>query len=89
MPVQAADRATWRVFGVHMAGALVGVARAIVTKHLLVRPKSSPIDGRGSDHRPQRCQLEHGGHMAYTRDSVPDLTGRTAVVTGANGDLGL
>jgi NAD(P)-dependent dehydrogenase (short-subunit alcohol dehydrogenase family) len=27
--------------------------------------------------------------MAYTRDSVPDLTGRTAVVTGANGGLGL
>jgi NAD(P)-dependent dehydrogenase (short-subunit alcohol dehydrogenase family) len=27
--------------------------------------------------------------MAYTRDSVPDLTGRTAVITGANGGLGL
>ena len=27
--------------------------------------------------------------MAYTRDSVPDLAGRTAVVTGANGRLGL
>jgi len=27
--------------------------------------------------------------MPYTRDSVPDLTGRTAVVTGANGGLGL
>jgi NAD(P)-dependent dehydrogenase (short-subunit alcohol dehydrogenase family) len=27
--------------------------------------------------------------MAYTRDSIPDLTGRTAVVTGANGGLGL
>ncbi len=27
--------------------------------------------------------------MAYTRDSVPDLTGLTAVVTGANGGLGL
>ena len=27
--------------------------------------------------------------MAYTRDSVPDLAGRTAVVTGANGGLGL
>ncbi|MCB0970139.1 MAG: SDR family NAD(P)-dependent oxidoreductase [Acidimicrobiales bacterium] len=27
--------------------------------------------------------------MAYTRASIPDLTGRTAVVTGANGGLGL
>ena len=27
--------------------------------------------------------------MTYTRDSVPDLAGRTAVVTGANGGLGL
>lgn len=27
--------------------------------------------------------------MAYTPESVPDLTGRTAVVTGANGGLGL
>ncbi len=27
--------------------------------------------------------------MAYTPDSIPDLTGRTAVVTGANGGLGL
>ena len=27
--------------------------------------------------------------MAFTRDSVPDLTGLTAVVTGANGGLGL
>jgi len=27
--------------------------------------------------------------MTYTRDSVPDLGGRTAVVTGANGGLGL
>ena len=27
--------------------------------------------------------------MAFTRDSVPDLRGRTAVVTGANGGLGL
>ena len=27
--------------------------------------------------------------MAFTRASVPDLTGRTAVVTGANGGLGL
>lgn len=27
--------------------------------------------------------------MAFTRDSVPDLTGITAVVTGANGGLGL
>ncbi len=27
--------------------------------------------------------------MAYTRDSVPDLSGLTAVVTGANGGLGL
>jgi NAD(P)-dependent dehydrogenase (short-subunit alcohol dehydrogenase family) len=27
--------------------------------------------------------------MAYTRDSIPDLTGLTAVVTGANGGLGL
>lgn len=27
--------------------------------------------------------------MAYTRDSIPDLTGQTAVVTGANGGLGL
>src|SRR5687768_10527991 len=27
--------------------------------------------------------------MAYTRVSVPDLAGRTAVVTGANGGLGL
>jgi NAD(P)-dependent dehydrogenase (short-subunit alcohol dehydrogenase family) len=27
--------------------------------------------------------------MAFTRGSIPDLTGRTAVVTGANGGLGL
>ncbi|MDM4719335.1 oxidoreductase [Micromonospora sp. WMMA1363] len=27
--------------------------------------------------------------MRYTRESVPDLTGRTTVVTGANGGLGL
>jgi NAD(P)-dependent dehydrogenase (short-subunit alcohol dehydrogenase family) len=27
--------------------------------------------------------------MAFTTDSIPDLTGRTAVVTGANGGLGL
>lgn len=27
--------------------------------------------------------------MTFTRDSVPDLTGHTAVVTGANGGLGL
>ncbi len=27
--------------------------------------------------------------MAFSRDSVPDLTGRTAVITGANGGLGL
>jgi NAD(P)-dependent dehydrogenase (short-subunit alcohol dehydrogenase family) len=27
--------------------------------------------------------------MVYTRDSIPDLSGRTAVVTGANGGLGL
>ncbi|MFH8251197.1 oxidoreductase [Microbacterium sp. B2969] len=27
--------------------------------------------------------------MAYTRDSIPDLSGRVAVVTGANGGLGL
>src|SRR5680860_1434150 len=27
--------------------------------------------------------------VAFTRDSIPDLTGRTAVVTGANGGLGL
>lgn len=27
--------------------------------------------------------------MAYTTDSIPDLTGRVAVVTGANGGLGL
>jgi NAD(P)-dependent dehydrogenase (short-subunit alcohol dehydrogenase family) len=27
--------------------------------------------------------------MAYTRDSIPSLTARTAVVTGANGGLGL
>ena len=27
--------------------------------------------------------------MAYTRESIPDLTGLTAVVTGANGGLGL
>jgi NAD(P)-dependent dehydrogenase (short-subunit alcohol dehydrogenase family) len=27
--------------------------------------------------------------MAYTRESVPNLSGRTAVVTGANGGLGL
>lgn len=27
--------------------------------------------------------------MAFTRSSIPDLTGRTAVVTGANGGLGL
>ncbi|WP_395244909.1 oxidoreductase [Agromyces sp. MMS24-K17] len=27
--------------------------------------------------------------MAYTRDSIPDLDGRVAVVTGANGGLGL
>ena len=27
--------------------------------------------------------------MAYTRDSIPDLTGKTTVVTGANGGLGL
>jgi NAD(P)-dependent dehydrogenase (short-subunit alcohol dehydrogenase family) len=27
--------------------------------------------------------------MAYTRESIPDQTGRTAVVTGANGGLGL
>jgi NAD(P)-dependent dehydrogenase (short-subunit alcohol dehydrogenase family) len=27
--------------------------------------------------------------MGFTRDSVPDLTGRVAVVTGANGGLGL
>ncbi|MEU1971462.1 SDR family NAD(P)-dependent oxidoreductase [Microbacterium sp. NPDC019599] len=27
--------------------------------------------------------------MAYTRDSIPDLSGRIAVVTGANGGLGL
>ena len=27
--------------------------------------------------------------MAYTRSSIPDLSGRTAVVTGANGGLGL
>ncbi|HEY3088686.1 MAG TPA: SDR family NAD(P)-dependent oxidoreductase [Jatrophihabitantaceae bacterium] len=27
--------------------------------------------------------------MAFTRDSVPDLNGRTAVITGANGGLGL
>ena len=27
--------------------------------------------------------------MSYTRNSVPDLTGRTAVVSGANGGLGL
>ncbi|MCV2395244.1 oxidoreductase [Actinotalea sp. M2MS4P-6] len=27
--------------------------------------------------------------MTYTRDSIPDLTGLTAVVTGANGGLGL
>jgi NAD(P)-dependent dehydrogenase (short-subunit alcohol dehydrogenase family) len=27
--------------------------------------------------------------MAFTSDSIPDLTGRTAVVTGANGGLGL
>jgi NAD(P)-dependent dehydrogenase (short-subunit alcohol dehydrogenase family) len=27
--------------------------------------------------------------MTYTRDSIPDLTGRTAVITGANGGLGL
>ncbi|WP_394553797.1 oxidoreductase [Agromyces sp. MMS24-JH15] len=27
--------------------------------------------------------------MAYTRDSIPDLHGRVAVVTGANGGLGL
>ena len=27
--------------------------------------------------------------MAFTRESIPDLTGRTAVVTGANGGLGL
>ncbi|MCB2176789.1 MAG: SDR family NAD(P)-dependent oxidoreductase [Actinomycetales bacterium] len=27
--------------------------------------------------------------MAYTRDSIPDQTGRTVVITGANGGLGL
>src|SRR5215208_4317902 len=27
--------------------------------------------------------------MVYTRDSIPDLTAKTAVVTGANGGLGL
>jgi NAD(P)-dependent dehydrogenase (short-subunit alcohol dehydrogenase family) len=27
--------------------------------------------------------------MAFTRDSIPDLTGKVAVVTGANGGLGL
>lgn len=27
--------------------------------------------------------------MAYTQESIPDLSGRTAVVTGANGGLGL
>ena len=27
--------------------------------------------------------------MSYTRSSIPDLTGRTAVITGANGGLGL
>ncbi len=27
--------------------------------------------------------------MTYTRESIPDLTGKTAVVTGANGGLGL
>jgi NAD(P)-dependent dehydrogenase (short-subunit alcohol dehydrogenase family) len=31
---------------------------------------------------------EDGG-MAFTRESIPDQTGRTAVVTGANGGLGL
>ena len=29
------------------------------------------------------------GDVAFTRESVPDLAGRTAVVTGANGGLGL
>ena len=27
--------------------------------------------------------------MAFTRDSVPDLTGETTLITGANGGLGL
>ena len=31
----------------------------------------------------------HRGLMGYTRDSVPDQSGRTVVVTGANGGLGL
>jgi NAD(P)-dependent dehydrogenase (short-subunit alcohol dehydrogenase family) len=33
-------------------------------------------------------KADRGGSMAYTRESIPDLSGRVAVVTGANGGLG-
>jgi NAD(P)-dependent dehydrogenase (short-subunit alcohol dehydrogenase family) len=33
--------------------------------------------------------MQKAGHMSFTLESIPDLHGRVAVVTGANGGLGL
>jgi hypothetical protein len=38
---------------------------------------------------PEPVKAERKPVMTYTRNSIPDLTGQTAVVTGSNGGLGL
>jgi NAD(P)-dependent dehydrogenase (short-subunit alcohol dehydrogenase family) len=44
----------------------------------------------GDEVHGEHCGAEaEDEHMAFTRDSVPDLTGRMSVITGANGGLGL
>ncbi len=47
------------------------------------------LTDEGACRSPSLAPVDEDGHMAYTRDSVPDLNGRTAVITGANGGLGL
>jgi len=42
-----------------------------------------------SDPLHQRRPTDEDRPMAFTRESIPDQSGRTAVVTGANGGLGL
>ena len=73
MPVQAADRATWRVFGVLMAGALVGVVGILPYALTLL----DRLPGSVEDSLPSRWIL------------LPLQVGQSMVLLGAATALGL
>ena len=73
MPVQAPDRATWRVFGVLMAGALVGVVGILPYALTLL----DQLPGSVQDSLPSRWVL------------LPLQVGQSMVLLGAASALGL